>query len=76
MSSPPQDRLTIARALREISRLLAVKGENPFRARAYERGARALESLPDDLDERLAGGTLTGTPGIGPALAADWRPGG
>ncbi|HXY41953.1 MAG TPA: PHP domain-containing protein [Vicinamibacteria bacterium] len=71
MPSPPNDRLTIARALREVSRLLAVRGENPFRARAYERGARALEALSGDLGERIEGGTLTATPGIGKALAAE-----
>jgi DNA polymerase (family 10) len=67
----PTDRLSIARSLREIGLLLGVKGENPFRARAYERGAAALEALAGSLDERIESGTLTGTPGIGPALAGE-----
>jgi DNA polymerase (family 10) len=64
-----QDRLQIARALREIGRLLELKGENPFKARAYERGARALEQLQADLDTVVKNGQLTEIGGIGSALA-------
>ena len=50
------DKHAVARALREIGLLLELKGENPYRARAYETGARALEELREDLgtlvDER------------------------
>jgi len=41
------DRLGIARALGETADLLALTGEEPFRARAYQRGARVLEALSD-----------------------------
>ena len=44
-----QDRFFIAAQLRQISELLQVKGENPFKARAYERAAEALERLDADL---------------------------
>jgi DNA polymerase (family 10) len=63
------DKIAVARALRELGMLLEVKGENPFKVRAYENGARALEELPGDLDEVVAAGTLTDIPGIGEALA-------
>ena len=67
------DRLAIARALREIGLLLELQGENPFKARAYERGARALEALGADLAPLVADGRLTELPGIGAALAGTIR---
>src|SRR5438477_3966550 len=65
------DRFRIASALREIGARLRLAGDNPFRARAYEAGADAIESLSDDeLKIHLEAGTLTAVPGIGGALAA------
>jgi DNA polymerase/3'-5' exonuclease PolX len=43
--APRLDRFAVAAALREIGVLLALDGANRFRARAYERGAQAVESL-------------------------------
>ncbi|HET8540909.1 MAG TPA: helix-hairpin-helix domain-containing protein, partial [Anaeromyxobacter sp.] len=63
------DRFGIARALREIGALLELEGENPFKVRAYENGARALEGLAEDLGALVAAGRLTEVPGIGEALA-------
>jgi hypothetical protein len=65
-----QDRFYIAASLREIGRLLALKGENPFKAQAYERGARALENLQGDLDVLVKTRRLTDVRGIGSALAS------
>jgi DNA polymerase (family X) len=67
------DRLAIARLLREIGLLLEIQGGNRFKARAYERGARALEALAIDLDPLLAQDRLTDIPAIGPALASTIR---
>jgi DNA polymerase (family X) len=67
------DRLEIARALREIGALLELQGGNPFKTRAYERGARALEALGADLAPLVADGRLTELPGIGAALAGTIR---
>ncbi|XXT19357.1 PHP domain-containing protein [Sorangium sp. So ce429] len=64
------DKLDIARALREMGMLLQIKGENPYRARAYEAGADALEELTDDLGELIKARRLTELRGIGAALAA------
>lgn len=44
------DRKDVARILEEIGLLLQIKGENPFKIRAYERGARAVEMLDEDLN--------------------------
>jgi DNA polymerase (family 10) len=65
------DRLAIARALRETADLLALTGREPFRARAYERGARVLEGLSEpDFERVVAEGRLTTLAGIGQGLAA------
>jgi DNA polymerase (family 10) len=63
------DKLGVARALRELGALLEVKGENPFKVRAYENGARAVEGLTEDLAALVAQGRLTDVAGIGEALA-------
>jgi DNA polymerase (family 10) len=63
------DRFYIAAALREIGRLLALKGENPFRARAYERAASTLERLDGDLAALVQERRLTQISGIGAGLA-------
>ena len=64
------DRLAIVRALAETADLLTLTGGEPFRARAYERGAHVLERLSDDEFARLvAEGRLTALAGIGRGLA-------
>src|SRR5688500_740337 len=66
-----RERAAIIRALREIGDRLRLAGDNPFRARAYDNGADAVETLSDaELARRLASRTLTEVPGIGGALAA------
>ena len=65
------NRLAIARALRETADLLALTGREPFRARAYERGARVLEGLSEpDFERVVAEGRLITLAGIGQGLAA------
>lgn len=63
------DKFGIARALREIGALLELEGENPFKVRAYENGARALEGLAEDLGAVIAAGRLRELSGVGEALA-------
>lgn len=65
-----QDRFYIAGQLRQIGRLFSVMGENPFKIRAYERAARALENITGDFDARIKERRLTEIEGIGKALAA------
>ncbi len=60
----------IAEVLEEIGVLLELKGENPFKIRAYGAGARVLEGLEQDEFVRLAeAGELDSIKGIGEALA-------
>lgn len=58
----------IAEIFREIGVLLELKGENPFKVRAYQSGSRALESMEEDLEEVIAEQRLAEVPGIGKAL--------
>jgi DNA polymerase (family 10) len=62
-------KVEIARALREIGALLELDGENPFKVRAYENGARALEAMGEELATVVAEGRLEELPGVGKALA-------
>ena len=66
------DKSQIAAALREIALLLPLKGDNPFKARAYDRGADAVEAIPDtiDLGELVDGQRLTEIENLGAALAS------
>jgi len=60
----------IAAVLTEIGTLLELKGENPFKIRAYQAGARVVESLGEgELKQRIEAGTLEEVKGIGEALA-------
>lgn len=60
----------IADVLNEIGTLLELKGENPFKVRAYHAGARALEGIEDaELAGLIREDKLEGVKGIGEALA-------
>ena len=60
----------IAAVLTEIGTLMELKGENPFKIRAYQAGARVVESLNEgELVQRIEAGTLEEVKGIGEALA-------
>ena len=56
--------------------LLEVRGENPFRCRAYHNAAQALRGLPSDLSEMIADGSLAEVPGIGETMLHEDRPAG
>ena len=58
----------VANVLVEIGVLLELKGENPFKTRAYTNGARALESLDEPLEKVVAENRLGEIKGIGEAL--------
>jgi DNA polymerase (family 10) len=64
------DKADVARVLGQIAALLELKGENPFRVRAYEAAARTIASWPGDLKAARAAGALAVAKGIGPATLA------
>jgi DNA polymerase (family 10) len=65
-----KDRFEIAADLRAIANLLRIKGDNPFKTQAYERGALALETLQSELAALVKDRRLKEIAGIGSALAA------
>jgi DNA polymerase (family X) len=62
------DKSAIAAVFQEIALLLELQGENPFKVRAYQNGARALESCPEDLAQLVEEDRLKEIPGLGDAL--------
>jgi len=62
----------IARILREIADLLEIKGDNPFKIRAYRNGADITSNHPHDL-AALDETELRQIPGIGKDLAGRIR---
>ena len=62
------DKADIVNVLESIAVLLEIKGDNPFKIRAYQSGARALETMENDLGQLIAEGKLAGMRGIGSAL--------
>jgi DNA polymerase (family 10) len=55
--------------LESVARLLELKGENPFKIRAYTNAARALESFSGDFQTAASNNTLNELDGIGEAIA-------
>ena len=63
------DKKEVAAVLEEIALLLDLAGENPFKVRAFEAGARAVLTFPGDLDAARRSGELARVKGIGKSLA-------
>ena len=70
-SSPgPLSNGVIATELMSLAQLLAARGENPFKVKAYRRAARTLRTLSESIEEIVkTGGDLTVYPGIGKAIS-------
>jgi len=64
------DKKEIAGVFEEIGALLELKGENPFRVRAYYNAARIIDGLQEDLHKLTDEQRLTEIKGIGADLAA------
>jgi len=58
----------IAHILNEIADLLEIKGENPFKVRAYQRAAQAIENLALPLSEMRGQKPFTDIPGVGASI--------
>ena len=59
----------IARLFDLIADLLEIRGDNPFRIRAYRRAAQGLESFGEDVEAVARDGRLGEIPGVGKDLA-------
>jgi len=62
------DKDQVAAVMTEIGTLLELKGENPFKTRAYHNAARTLEGLNEPLARLVAEKRLGELKGIGEAL--------
>jgi DNA polymerase (family 10) len=59
----------VAKVFQDIADLLELKGENPFKIRAYQRAVFSLEHLPQEVEELVGEGRLREVPGVGEAIA-------
>ncbi len=64
------ERDAVSAALERIAGLLALKGENPFKVRAFENAAATVAGLPD-LRALVRAGRLETVKGIGKAIGAE-----
>ncbi|MBW5440526.1 DNA polymerase/3'-5' exonuclease PolX [Bradyrhizobium canariense] len=66
---PSLDTRGVASLLREYAQRTALRGGNPYRAKAYSRAADSLATLAVPLDVLIAEDRLTEIPGVGDAIA-------
>lgn len=59
----------VARRFELMADVLELKGENPFRVRAYRRAAQNLRTLSEDVEALAREGRLDDVPGVGADLA-------
>jgi DNA polymerase (family X) len=63
------DKKWVSTVLQEVALLLELKGENPFKVKAYSNAARTIEILEEDLEGMVREGRLKEMKGIGEALS-------
>ena len=66
---PSLDARGVASLLREYAQRTALRGGNPYRAKAYSRAADSLVALAVPLSVLIAEDRLTEVPGVGDAIA-------
>ncbi|MCX8011728.1 MAG: helix-hairpin-helix domain-containing protein, partial [Desulfobacterota bacterium] len=59
----------VANIFRRVADLLEIKGENPFRIRAYQKAAQNIENIAEDIGIIAERNELANIPGIGKDLA-------
>jgi DNA polymerase (family X) len=59
------DKRVARRVFEQIAASLALKGDNPFRIRAFENAARVIAEYPGDLAAAVSSGALAEVEGIG-----------
>ena len=66
---PTLDISEVARLLHEFGQRTALRGGNPYRARAYTRAAENLLAVPEPLETLISENRLRDIPGVGAAIA-------
>ena len=61
------DKKAVGDVLEQMAAFLELKGENPFRIRAFRTAARAIAGFSGDLRQGLEDGSLAAAKGVGPA---------
>jgi DNA polymerase (family 10) len=61
------DKFNVSRTLDEISRYIQLSDPNPFKAKAFEKAARAVGDLEQDVETLVASGAIYDVDGIGKA---------
>lgn len=61
--------LELSRIFEQIAKILKIKGENPFKIRAYEKITLVLENLPIDIETIYHQGGLNNILGVGEGIA-------
>lgn len=59
----------IVKVLQDIADLLDIKGESVFKVRAYQKAARSIEFLSEDVEKLVNEDRLREIPGVGDAIA-------
>jgi len=62
------DKKGLAQALKQVAIAIELMDPNPFRARAYQNAARAIETSPYSLEELVLENKASVLKGIGPAM--------
>ncbi|HKK73131.1 MAG TPA: DNA polymerase/3'-5' exonuclease PolX [Candidatus Krumholzibacteria bacterium] len=65
------DKKTVIKTLERIAVLLELSGANPFKSRAFQNGARALQSYEGDLTAGLESGELKKIKGVGKGILTE-----
>jgi len=63
------DKKQVAEILEEMGTLFELKGENPFKCRAFHNASRVVEALTEDLSGLVQSGNIRKVKGIGEHLA-------
>jgi DNA polymerase (family 10) len=58
----------VAKVFADIADLLELKGENPFKIRAYQKVVRSIEHLPVEVEQLVREDRLKEIPGVGEAI--------
>jgi DNA polymerase (family X) len=61
--------IELSRIFEQIAKILKIKGENPFKIRAYEKITLVLENLPLDIETIYQQGGVSNIPGVGAGIA-------
>src|SRR6185436_3233735 len=72
LASPPMPEISkdqVADTLEDIAMMLELKGENPFKIRAYRNAARAIETFTGNLRKAAEAENFSDIEGIGDAIA-------